>query len=77
MKFEKREDKAAKRAIIHKWDNWAALHPEDLQHPNADTFFFTHSQEKNAQLLKCSGDKWQTVYTADPARERGQYIMIE
>ena len=60
----KREDKASKRAVIHEWDNWAALHPDDLQDPNAETFFFTHLQEKKPQLLnfESSGDKWQTVY---------------
>jgi hypothetical protein len=42
----------------HEWDNWAALHPDDLM------LFFTHSQEKKPELLKLrsTGDKWQTVH---------------
>lgn len=52
-----------KRSIIHEWDNWAALHPDDLKSPNAGMYFFTHLQQKKPELLNfASSDKWETVH---------------
>jgi hypothetical protein len=60
---ENGEDNAAKRAVIHEWENWAALHSEDLQSPSAVMFFFTHLQEKKPELLKFnSADKCQMIH---------------
>ena len=33
-KVEK-QDSAARRAVIHEWENWAALNPDDLADPSA------------------------------------------
>ncbi len=59
-----RKTRPTKRDIIHEWDNWAALHPDDLNSPGAGMFFFTHLQKKKPELLNLrpSGDKWQTVH---------------
>jgi hypothetical protein len=59
---KEKDDSAAKRAITHEWENWAALHPDDRGSPNAGKYFFTHLQEKKPVLLEfISKDKWQTV----------------
>jgi hypothetical protein len=59
-----RKTRPTKRAVIHEWDNWAALHPDDLNSPSAGMFFFTHLQKEKPELLsfRSSGDKWQTVH---------------
>ena len=31
---------AAKRAIIHEWENWSALHSDELDDPNVERIFF-------------------------------------
>jgi hypothetical protein len=60
---EKSEETAAKRAVTHEWENWAALHPDDLKSPNAGMYFFTHLQLKKPELLNfASSDKWETVH---------------
>jgi hypothetical protein len=60
---EKTEENAAKRAVIHEWENWAALHSDDLTSPSAGMFFFTHLHQKKPELLNFpSDDKWQTVH---------------
>ena len=60
---EKSEETAAKRAVIHEWENWAALHPDDLKSSNAGMYFFTHLQQKKPELLDfASSDKSETVY---------------
>lgn len=57
------EDDAAERAVIHEWENWAALHSDDLNSPGASMFFFAHLQEKKPELLNFhSDDKWETVH---------------
>jgi hypothetical protein len=59
---KEKDDSAAKRAITHEWENWAALHPDDRGSPNAGKYFFTHLQGKKPVLLEfISKDKWQTV----------------
>jgi hypothetical protein len=57
------EDGAARRAVIHEWENWAALHPDDAKDPRAGAFFFIHLQEKRSELLNfpSTGDRWQKV----------------
>ena len=39
---------AAKRAIIHEWENWSALHSDELEDPNVSEYFFRHLQAKKA-----------------------------
>jgi hypothetical protein len=61
---EEKEEKhsAARRAVIHECENWAALNPDDLANPAARAFFFSHLQQKKPELLNfLSDDKWQTV----------------
>ena len=59
---EEKRDSAARRAVIHEWENWAALNPDDLADPSAGAFFFSHLQQKKPELLNfLSDDKWQTV----------------
>jgi hypothetical protein len=45
-------DSAAKRAIIHEWKNWSALHSDELDDPNVAEYFFRHLQTKKPKLLK-------------------------
>jgi hypothetical protein len=46
-----KQDSAARRAVIHEWENWAALNPDDLADPAARAFFFSHFQQKKPELL--------------------------
>jgi hypothetical protein len=48
---EKDGDLAARRAIIHEWQNWAALNPDELADPNVATYFFRHLEAKRPRLL--------------------------
>jgi hypothetical protein len=53
---------AAKRAIIHEWENWSALHSDELDDPNVAEYFFRHLQAKKPNLLNFeSRDKLATV----------------
>jgi hypothetical protein len=45
------DDRAAKRAIIHEWENWSALHSDELNDPNVAEYFFRHLQAKKLHLL--------------------------
>ena len=59
---EKKSDDTARAAIIHEWDNWAALHSDDLTSPNVCAYFFRHLQEKKVELLDfASDDKIQSI----------------
>jgi hypothetical protein len=59
---QEKQDSAARRAVIHEWENWAALNPDDLADPAAGAFFFSHLQQKKPELLNfLSDDKWQTI----------------
>jgi hypothetical protein len=60
----RKKTKPTKRAIIHEWDNWAALHPDDLKSHSAGMLFFSHLQEKKPELLNLRSprDKWETVH---------------
>jgi hypothetical protein len=59
---QEKQGSAARRAVIHEWENWAALNPDDLADPAAGAFFFSHLQQKKPELLNfLSDDKWQTV----------------
>ena len=45
------DDRAVKRAIIHEWENWSALHSDELNDPNVAEYFFRHLQAKKPHLL--------------------------
>src|SRR6187551_2858541 len=47
---------AAKRAIIHEWENWSALHSDELDDPNVGEYFFRHLQQKKSRLLNLIPD---------------------
>jgi hypothetical protein len=56
------DDSVTKRAIIHEWENWSALHSDELDDPGVGRYFFRHLQEKKLQLLNFqSDDKWQSI----------------
>lgn len=42
---------AAKRAIIHEWENWSALHSDELGDPNVGEYFLRHLEAKKPHLL--------------------------
>ena len=49
-----REDDAtstAKRAIIHEWENWSALHSDELDDPDVAEYFFRHLQAKKPHIV--------------------------
>jgi hypothetical protein len=53
---------AARRAIIHEWENWSALHTDELGDVNVGKYFFEHLQKKKSHLLGfASDDGWATV----------------
>jgi uncharacterized protein YdbL (DUF1318 family) len=57
------DDSAAKRAIIHEWENWSALHSDELGDPNVAEYFFRHLETKKARLLNfISDNKRKTVF---------------
>ena len=54
--------RAAKPAIIHEWENWSALHSDELDDPNVAEYFFRHLETKKARLLEfISDNKQKTV----------------
>jgi hypothetical protein len=54
---------AAKRAIIHEWENWSALHSDELGDPNVAEYFFRHLEAKKTHLLDfISDDKQKMVF---------------
>lgn len=56
------EISATKRAVLHEWENWSALHSDELGDPSAGTSFFRHLQQKKPRLLNfAADDKWQIV----------------
>ena len=60
---ENDEISAAKRAIIHEWENWSALNSDELGDPNVGEYFFRHLQTKKACLLDfISNNKQKTVF---------------
>jgi len=56
------EDDPAKRALIHEWENWAALNSDDMQNPSVISFFLDHLQSKKPVLLnfECE-DRYQRI----------------
>jgi hypothetical protein len=42
---------AAKRAIIHEWENWSALHSDELDDPNVGEYFLNHLRRRKPQLF--------------------------
>jgi hypothetical protein len=45
---------AAKRAIIHEWENWSALHSDELGDAKVDVYFFEHLSKRKPHLLHFS-----------------------
>jgi hypothetical protein len=52
---------AAKRAIIHEWENWSALHSDELDDPNVAEYFFRHLETKRSQLLTISSQDIKAI----------------
>jgi hypothetical protein len=53
---------AAKRAIIHEWENWSALHSDELGDPNVTEYFVRHLQQKKTHLLNFDlPNEWDIV----------------
>ncbi len=53
---------AARRAIVHEWENWSALHTDELEDPHAGKYFFEHLQKNKRHLLSfASDDGWESV----------------
>ena len=42
---------AAKRAIIHEWENWSALHSDELGDTKVAVYFFEHVRQRKPHLL--------------------------
>ena len=56
------DDSTAKRAIIHEWENWSALHSDELGDPNVTEYFFRHLQQKKTHLLSFGlRNEWDIV----------------
>ncbi len=47
---------AAKRAIIHEWENWSALHSDELGDPNVGEYFYRHLEQKRPAVLNFSSE---------------------
>ena len=43
--------RAAKRAIIHEWENWSALHSDELDDLSVTEYFFRHLEVKKPHFL--------------------------
>ena len=48
---------AAKRAIIHEWENWSALHSDELGDAKVAGYFFEHLQKRKPHLLSFASKK--------------------
>lgn len=57
------DTRAAKRAIIHEWENWSALHSDELSDAKVAEYFFEHLQKRKLHLLNFSSknDGFETV----------------
>lgn len=52
----------AKRAIIHEWENWSALHSDELDDPKVADYFFRHLKMKRPHLSTFgSQETWSIV----------------
>ena len=61
---ESDNDFAARRAVIHEWQNWSALNSDDATDPNAAAYFYRHLETKKPKLLDFPAeDRLQTVRT--------------
>ena len=45
------DDSAAKRAILHEWENWSALHSDELGDTKVAVYFFEHVRKRKPHLL--------------------------
>jgi hypothetical protein len=53
---------AAKRAIMHEWENWSALHSDEVDDPNVSEYFFRHLKGKRPNFLNFAAEnKSQTI----------------
>ena len=43
---------AAKRAIIHEWENWSALHSDELDDPSVTDYFIDHLRTQKLHLFR-------------------------
>ena len=48
------ETSAAKRAVIHEWENWSTLHSDELDDPNVAKYFVEHLEKRKPYLLTFS-----------------------
>jgi len=48
---ESSEGDAAQRAVIHEWENWAALHSDDLESPKPSCSFSHICRRKSLDSL--------------------------
>lgn len=57
----KKDNDAAKQAVIREWDTWAPKNPADT---TGGLMFFLYLQKEHPDLLqfKYPGDKWQCVH---------------
>ena len=55
-------DLARRRAVIHEWEHWSALHSDELEDANVGKYFFSFLQQKKPHLLTFSDDEWETVH---------------
>ena len=66
---EDAELSAAKRAIIHEWESWSALHSDELDDPNVGEYFFRHLQQKKSRLLNLIPDDERKTIRELPAKK--------
>ncbi len=52
---------AAKRAILHEWENWSALNSDQLDDPNVGEYFFRHLETKRSHLLVSGTNGFELV----------------
>jgi hypothetical protein len=55
--LEDDDTSAAKRAIIHEWENWSALHSDELGDAKVAGYFFEHLQKRKPHLLSFASKK--------------------
>jgi hypothetical protein len=55
-------DEDAKRAIFHEWENWSALHSDELEDPNVGEYFFQHLEMKKTHLLNFGSEDEHQIF---------------
>ena len=51
------DSSAAKRAIIHEWENWSALHSDELGDTKVAVYFFEHVRKRKPHLLSFASNE--------------------